>query len=454
MNAPAPSRPPVARTPRPAKRTRAHGRTPHPWYAEVRGGSARWVALAMFVTLCVPLVAKAAYWQGNWHETQDELHNVTALLGGPLAAAAGCWQGGRERRSRMAELRLSGARSPLAQFLMAALPVLLGALVGHLVVVAGALLASWPYVSAGRPLAGPPAADAVYLAAMVLGGMVVGRLLRWRLAAPALAVCAYVGIAIFAFQTSAFRFLSPVMDGGGGDRLPLWWQPWAMAAWTAGLACAAALGYAVRRHRYVALLPLAVAVAAAVPVVRCGADMWHPDPLRRVRVCDDSLPQVCVDALDGDLLPAVSRALSGITGRLDGVPNVPVRFVDPPRDHDEAQLPQLYLGQSVVRGELADPEQFAWEAAAGLTVRDCRRGSPTDDVVLDWLASNHLSAQVRAADAEAARKRGDAADVARSEAEARELARLRAMADGPRRAWLGRYFATVRSCDLSEVPTL
>ncbi len=408
----------------------------------------------MCVTLSLPMVAKSAYWQGGWHETQDQLHDVAALLGGPLAVAAGCWHGGRERRTRMAELRACGARGPLAQFLVAALPVLLGVLVGYLVVVAGALLASWPYVSAGRPLAGPPAADAVYLAAMATVGMVGGRLLRWRLAAPALAVCAYVVIGVWSRQTSAFGFLDPAASGNV-DELPVWWQPWVMAAWLAGLVSAVVVGYAVRRHRYLAVLPLAVAVAAAVPLMGCGGDMWHTDPLRKTSVCDDASPRVCVDALNSDLLPAVSHALSGITGRLDGVPHAPVRFRDPPRPgHHEARLPELYLGQSVVRGELVDPEAFAWEAGAGLTGIECARFSPTDDAVLDWLVSNRLSEQRREAGAEAARKSGDPAMVKDAEAETRGLARLRAMDDDERHAWLGRYFASLDDCEKGEVPTL
>ncbi|MGW8395505.1 hypothetical protein ACWGLP_02200 [Streptomyces lydicus] len=384
---------------------------------------------------------------------------MATLLGGPLAAAAGCWQGGRERRTHTAELRLAGARGSLAQFLVAAWPVVFGVLAGHLAVAAGALLASWPYVSAGRPLVLPPVADGVFLAAMTTLGMVVGRLARWRLAAPALAVCAYVALGLPTYQSSPVRFLSPAAaPGAGHPPLPVWWQPVAMAAWAGGLATAAVLAYAVRRHRCTALLPLVVAVAAAVPMVHTGEGMWRPDPLGARQVCDDASPRVCVNALDQGLLPAVSHALAGLTGRLDGVAHAPVRFEDlpPAPASGEAQLPQLYLGQSVVRGELVDPERFAWEAAAGLVARDCAapRVGRTDEAVRDWLVSNGLSERRRRADAAAARARGDDAAVAQAEAGARALARLRAMPDGRRRAWLGRYFATAESCDPRGVPTL
>ncbi|UQA94141.1 hypothetical protein [Streptomyces halobius] len=129
MTAPALSRPPGIRTPRPGRRKPGR-RTRHPLHAEARSGPARWSALAVSLILLVPLTVTSASWQGSWGQTQLQLHTMAVMLGGPLAAAAGCWQGGRERRSRMAELRAAGARGPLAQFLAAALPVVLGVLVG------------------------------------------------------------------------------------------------------------------------------------------------------------------------------------------------------------------------------------------------------------------------------------------------------------------------------------
>ncbi|MEU9118413.1 hypothetical protein AB0C96_00875 [Streptomyces sp. NPDC048506] len=452
MSTPTLSRPSVAGTPQPDRRTR------HPLYAEVRSGPARWAALAAFLTPALSLAAKAAYWQGSWGHTQLQLHIAAVLLGGPLAAAAGCWQGGREHRSRTTELRVSGTRGPLAQFLVSAAPVVLGVLAGYVLAAAGALAATWPYVSSGRPHASLPAADAMFLAAMTMGGMVVGRLVRWRLAAPALAGLAYVALALPTHQKSALRFLSPATTHGGGDALPVWWQPLAMAAWTAGIAAAAVLAYAARRHWYAALPALAIAAAAAVPLMRSGEDMWHLDPAGKAEVCDDSSPRVCVNALNRGLLPEVSRALSGITSRLDGVANAPTRFEDlhrAPRS-GEAELPTLSLGQSVVRGALAEPEQFAWEAAAALTSRDCDTfpTQRTDDAVRDWLASNSLSERRRQTAEETAREWGNATATADAQAGARALSHLTAMRDDQRRAWLGRYFATAGRCDVSGVPAL
>ncbi|MFI2238060.1 hypothetical protein [Streptomyces chrestomyceticus] len=435
---------------------------PHPLRAEARGSVAPWAGLAVFLTLAAAMAVKAESWQGSWGETTFELHAAATLLGGPLAAAIGCWHGDRERRSRTADLRLSAARSPLAQFVVAALPVVLAVVLGYVLAAAGALLASAPYVSAGRPLVLPVVADAVFLAATVAVAMVVGRWVRWRPAAPVLAGLTYLALSLSLDRGSAARFLSPAIDGGIGEALPAWWQPVAMAGWTGGLAVVVVVAYAARRARgrWAALLPLAAAGCAAVVLVQAGERAWRPDPAAGHQVCDGGSPQVCVNALEEDLLPQVSRALSGVTGRLAGVPNAPVRFEDLPRGthRDEAQLPQLFRGQSVVRGRLTDPERFAWEAAAGLAGRrDCGGPAPflrVDEAVRDWLVSNGLSERRRAFWARNAREEGDKEAIAAAESGDRALRHLASMGDDRRRAWLGRYFGSVESCDARKVPQL
>ncbi|WP_030024723.1 hypothetical protein [Streptomyces monomycini] len=454
MTAPSPAA--EARPKAPARRL-----CPHPLRAEARGSIAPWAGLVVFLSLAAALAAKADRWQGNWGETSLELHAAATLLGGPLAAAIGCWHGGRERRSRTADLRLSAARSPLAQFVVAALPVVVAVVLGYVLAAAGTLLASAPYVSAGRLLVLPVVADAVFLAATVAVAMVVGRLVRWRPVAAAMAGLTYLALALPRDRDSTARFLSPAVNGGVGEALPVWWQPVVMAGWTGGLAVAA-VAYAARRAhgRWVALVPLAVAVCAAVVLVQAGDRAWRPDPAAGRQVCDGGSPAVCVNALEADLLPQVSQALSGVTGRLAGVPNAPVRFEDLPREthRDEAQLPQLFRGQSVVRGRLADPERFAWEAAAGLAGgRDCGGTDPflrVDEAVRDWLVSNGLSERRRAFWARNAREGGDKEAVAAAEAGERALRHLASMDDERRRAWLGRYFRSVESCDARKVPQL
>ncbi|RST16990.1 hypothetical protein EF908_34680, partial [Streptomyces sp. WAC04770] len=105
----------------------------------------------MALTIAVPMISKAPQWQGGWGDTQELLHSCATLLAGPLVAAAGCWQGGREHRRGTAALWLSVPRGRPARLVMAALPVAVWAVVGHLLAVVGVLAATWPYTGAGGP---------------------------------------------------------------------------------------------------------------------------------------------------------------------------------------------------------------------------------------------------------------------------------------------------------------
>ncbi|WP_371792166.1 hypothetical protein OG285_23990 [Streptomyces sp. NBC_01471] len=454
----------TVRTPSPASTAAAPRPAPRPWAAELRGGLTPWAAVAVFLTLLVPLVSKAAYWQGSWTQTEYELHTVATLLGGPMAAAIGCRQGGREHRRGTAELRASASRGPLAQFLTASLPVAAGPAAGYLAASAIALPASWPYTSAGSPQLSVHLADALYLVAMAVVGHAAGRAVRWRLAPPLLAVCAYAALGVPSYQEGAVRFLDPALQYGTGEELPVWWQPYAMTLWICGLAAAVVLLCAARRRaRPLALLPLAAACAVAVLIVQSGSSMWREDPAARRETCAGTALRICVAAVHGDLLPQVTAALSGIAGRLAGVENAPDRLDDiaGPARPDSRTLPEFFLGQSVVRGRLADPQQFAWEVGVTLAYGSCGIGDGDDrflrtsGAVQDWLISSGLSERRRASDESAARRRGTAADVARDKKDRAALGRLTSMEPGARRGWLARYFAATQgACDRNGVPAL
>jgi hypothetical protein len=428
----------------------------HPLRTEALRGFAPLAGLAVLLTSAVALASVADRWQGGWAETRTELHGVLLVVL-PLAAGAGCWQGGRERRRRTEELWGTVVRGPLARFLTTALPLALWVTGAYLVTAAGALLAGWPYATGDRPYLDLLPADAVGLAAVVVAGQVVGRLVTWWLAAPLLALGGYAALGLSGRAGAGpVRFLDPVLPVAEG-LVPVGWQPAAMIVWMSGLAAAAVLAYAARR-RWAALLPLAAATAAGALLVQTGDGLWQANPAGRGQVCDTSTtPQVCVNARYGDLLPQVTDALSGITGRLQGVRNLPVRF----EDHDgepgdgEVQLPMLTpIGWSVVRGRLTDPEQYAWEAVMMLEDRgDCEdldpRVSLADDAVAHYLAPSPAEQDFDELDA-----RGD--EERRSGLARRKAARdrLAAMDADERREWLSAYFATAGGCDASGVPVL
>lgn len=430
----------------------------HPLRAEYLRGFAPWTGAVVLLTLAVGLATTSAQWQGGWAETRERLHLTAQLLCVPLTLAAGCWQGGRERRRRTEELLATAVRGRLARFLGAALPVAVWAVAGYVVAAALALAATGLYATGDEPDLVAPLTDAVGLASAAVVGYLLGRLVPWRLTAPLLAVAGYVLLGLVAYDsTGPLRQLSPL--GHPSDTaVPVWWQPLALTVWTAGAATAAVLAHAARR-RFTALLPLAAATAAGALLVQTGDGLWRTDPLAQRQVCDTSTtPQICVNARYEALLPQVTDALSGLTDRLEGVRNLPARFTDLPGEPGpgEVDLPMLTpIGRAVVRGSLTDPRQFAWEAGMALAGRDqCggpvdRRVARVDEAVQHYLAPSPAAEVFDKLDSE-----GDRADRADLRARLEARARLRSMGDEERRAWLSAYFATARACDPREVPAL
>ncbi|WP_326767804.1 ABC transporter permease [Streptomyces sp. NBC_01591] len=416
---------------------------------ELRRGIAPWTGLAVALTLLVPLWSKASEWQGSWGETQSQLHAATALLGGPLVAAAACWQGGREHRRRTAELLLSVPRSRLAQVTTAATPIVLWAAAGYLLALGVVFAATAPYTGAGGPSLSIVATDLGLLLSIGFVGFVVGRLVRWRLIAPVLAAAFYVLLGVPSYMESDARFLSPAEQYMLEGSVPVWWFAPVLLAWTGGIAATVLLAHAARR-RLLAVVPLALAVAAGAVIVPTGENLFRDDPATTRRVCSapaPGTPQLCVQASDAPVLPSVSEALAGMFSRLAGVPGAPVRYVSTESDpkDGEAALAHAMRGWGTTRNELTDPQAYASETALSLTSRDCsavshwdkregaKRVGLTDDAVRSWLAGNDAT----------------------WDPEARPLVtRLEAMPDAGRKAWLGRYLATLKSCAPAEVPAL
>ncbi|MEL5958575.1 hypothetical protein AADR41_28090 [Streptomyces sp. CLV115] len=416
--------------------------------AELRRGIAPWTGLAVVLTLLVPLWSKAPQWQGNWGDTQTQLRAATALLGGPLVAAAACWQGGREYRRRTAELLLSVPRGRLAQATTAAAPIALWAAAGYLLALGVVFAATAPYTGAGGPSLSVVVADLGCLLSIAVVGFVVGRLVRWRLIAPVLAAGLYVLLGAPGYMESDVRFLSPAEQYPLDGSVPVWWFAPVLLAWTGGIAVATLLAYAARR-RGLAVVPLAVAVTAGAVIAHTGTGLFRDDPAVRHRVCSAAAPgtpQLCVRAPDAPLLPRMSEALSGMFSRLEGVPGAPVRYVTPefgPKD-GEASLGHVVRGWGITRNELTDPHGYLANTAMTLASRDCpepraevvgkeaARVERTDDAVRSWLADEESLWFP----------------------DSRYLARLKDLPDAERRAWLGRYLATRKSCTPAEVPAL
>ncbi|MET7615230.1 hypothetical protein [Streptomyces seoulensis] len=426
---------------------------PHPLRAEALRGFPPLAGAAVIVLIAVLMIATAREWQGSWAETADQLHD-SLLITLPVAAAAGCWHGGRERRRRTEELWSTAVRPPLTRLLAHAVPVALWVAAGHLLVIAGAAVATWWYALGDHPHLILVPGDTAALMAAVLLGHVVGRIVPSLLAAPLLGVAGFAGLALP--EGNGVQPLDPASFAVKGS-WPVWWQPLAMIAWTLGLALALTLAYAGRR-RAIALLPLAAALTAGALLAQVGDATWRPDPLLRRQVCDTSTtPAICVNAQYGRLLPQVTTALSGVTGKLRGVQGLPTRWADRengPRS-GEAQLPILTpFGWSLVRGRLTRPDRYAWEAAAALSDRgQCKRLSERVSLV-DGAVLTYLAPSPDQSDYDAVMAKGSATDRAHLRASQAARAKLAGMDEQRRRTWLSAYFTARAACDDKAVPSL
>ncbi|MCX4983430.1 hypothetical protein [Streptomyces sp. NBC_00572] len=420
----------------------------NPLVIELRRGLGPWTGAAVALTILVTMYGKAPGWQVHWADATNMLHVAAGLLAGPLALAAGCWQGGRDRRRGTTDLWESVPRPPLRRLLVAVAPSALWPAAGVLLADAVCLLATWPYVTAGRPHLELVAADVVAVAALGAVGHVVGRTVRWRLTAPLLGIVGYVALGIGAYDEGPVRWLSPAAEHQFFWDRPVWWFGPVSMAWTAGLALTALLAYGLRpaRLRLFALVPLAVAVAAAGLVLGLPQDQgpWRHDPALARQVCDGGTPQVCLTAVDEGLLPEVSAALAPLNARLKGVPGAPVRWVGGPfgpAHPGDVALPSL--GQDAVRGRLPHPDLYLNSAVLWLFSDTCRPGDLTGPnaerasivnlAVSEWLAP---TPEGYGPDTTAAKPYID---------------RLDAKSPAEQRAYLTRYLAA-NTCHPDEVP--
>ncbi|QDY78989.1 hypothetical protein [Streptomyces qinzhouensis] len=395
---------PTLKSPAPPGAAASPPRTPraprrHPLRAELLRGIGPWTGAAVALAVGLMLYEKAdpdTDWQSHWSAGAELLRVGAVQFGGPIALAAGVWQGGRERRRGTLELRAGAARGTLRQTLVAVAPVVLWPVAVHLLGALVMVLAILPYASAGGPYGSVVVADSVALASCGVLGFVVGRLVAWRLAAPLLGIAAW--LAMVGFQNGhgtrrkVLTLLNPADQLDLYGRVPVWWFAPASLLWTGGVAATVLLLYAARRRAF-ALVPLAAAVLGAATLMSTGDGLWRDSPALTRQVCTGQDPEICVTAQNRRLLPDVTAALSGVHAELRGVPGAPVRWTEAPDGvlkPGEAALSDLF--GNAFRGRLGEPEAFAYGSVGALfgwcaTERPgWERAIDITQAASDWLA--------------------------------------------------------------------
>ncbi|WP_433340646.1 hypothetical protein [Streptomyces sp. CA-253872] len=413
-----------------------------PLATELRRGPGPLTGAVTAVVLALMLGTTLFTWLGVWAETAEFTHLAAAQVGLPLALAAGCWSGGRDRAAGIDELRATMVRPRGRQLVVAALPVLVWTVAAYLLFMLLAYGATWATSLGGGPegarlLLVP--ADAAGLCAAALAGEFLGRHVRWRLTAPGAGVLLYGLVGVLRGDTPA-RVDPAVWEA---SETPAPWLPLLYGAGALSLACA--LFLLLARHR-AAALPALLAVLALVPPLVHDGRLWHGEPRPWAQVCArQGVPAVCVRSSLAGLLPDMERVARPLQERLRGVRGLPERYDDGGegggRKRPLPQAPGIVPGQDFRLAGLTEPQRYTRDLAYSLLPcfdSDSAGDLPTEHAVMSWLTGER--------DVFADDKESGAAD-----------RKLRAMTPAARADWLTAYFGARDACHAKrpgKVPAL
>jgi hypothetical protein len=408
-------------------------RVTRPLSLALRRGVTPWTfAVSLTALLCALSWHPSSYRQ-DWPSLAQNLRLMQLLLG-PLVAAAACWQGGRERRRRTAELLASTPRPPLHRVATDVLAVWLAAAASYLVTWAVMVGYSWPYASGyGHPLLAPVFGDLAAVAMFTGVGYLLGWYVPWWSLAPLTAVGAYAVLGSGSDSPGGeLARLSPASFDLRVFWAQAWWSGFAYAGWFGGLAVAALLLVGARRKWLVAL-PVAVAVCAAAQLEASAAEMWIPDRAAARLVCEGSRPQICMrrahEGQRGDMTPAIRWAYA----RFGGVPTEPSRF-------EESEIPGTYA--TMDPGGDPDVSSFSIVTADDLGTDGRLDYFRRDAVLQDMLRWECESSEPGWTSGVLTWAHSGRGKVARA---------LDTMSSQERDAWFTDYFRAARTCNASLV---
>ncbi|PZG01849.1 hypothetical protein [Micromonospora deserti] len=370
---------------------------------ELRRSAALGSALVLFVTGVVLLALDGTVFTTGWMQLAMTQRLYLAVLW-PLALAAGAWQAGRERRSKVAELFASTPRPRTHRALPTLIAMAVAVVCGYLAMgIAGGLriIGTAEYL----PVAAfaVTAVGALALIAAVWLGLAIGRLLPWLVTAPALGIAGMGLLLLIPAATRPHGWLaltfSPIheMNLPGAYTTVPGRASVAQALWLAALAVTAVMLLASSgwRTRVAALLPVALGAALAITVMphqnRLVTDAI--DPVARELVCTEDKPRVCVSRVHSGLLPEVTAPAREGLAALAKLPDAPTMVHEdtttyvpesyPPWRTDVVLL-SVEVGDD---GHIADRTDVRVEVAAGAFASPPRCENVVD--MADRIAAAH-----------------------------------------------------------------
>ncbi|GAA4949146.1 hypothetical protein [Actinoplanes utahensis] len=351
------------------------------------------------------LTGQTGLWDQQWN-LLAVFQRIMLVVLWPLALAAGAWQAGRDRRSRMTELLGTTPAPGWRRLRPSALATALSLAAGYLIV----LGAGAPRVAAaaGHPGSGWPAVTAVGVLALATAGMLglgVGRLLPYAYTPAVLGVGSLAGLLAaieatklddatkpglalllpyFTSTISEFQAVSGTVSAG---------QAW----WFGGLAIGGLVLFLAtgRLARALAVVPPALGLALAAPLLSGTA--FPVDPAAVAEVCTaDAGPRVCVTAAHRRQLPALVAPSREALRLLAKLPNAPASVHEAPPGTGRPQPASEAWLDSDNLGATDDPAELTARILAGAGTPLCARGDGDHLAVLRaravtaaWLHGSH-----------------------------------------------------------------
>lgn len=340
--------------------------------------------------LAVALLDDASVWAGHWVRLAV-FERIMLLILCPLAVTVGAWQGGRDRRRRLAELLETSPFPPWRRLLPPVVATGAGLGCGYLLV----LGAGAPVVTGGTGYF-LPAGLAVTLAGMLAVvascwlGFGISRIVPFPHTPIAVGAISLVGLGAAGESAKTADETVP----GLGLFLPNFPFPlpeygtvavsvstgqvvWFAALAGAGLVLALA---ANQRTRLLAVLPPVLGLAVAAPMLHVPPATAFPTERRAVaEVCTrDGGPRVCVTRLHADDLPALvgpARQALKLLGKLPDPPMSVHEVTDDRRSSQPASEAWFDSDNHDPSGGWGtnDPEVLTARIIVGAATRPCAR---------------------------------------------------------------------------------